>query len=391
MSTPQGGQPGSGQDGGQWSDPPGTGQQPETDDPGATTVYRPGDIAAGPPAGPSGPASDTGPQSTPPAPGPAPSGHETAGSDPAGSDPGVSQGAQGQVPQDSQGGGYGQQPYSQQPSYDHGGYGQQPSSDQPSYGQSPYSQQPGYGAQQPYRNDQQATDYGQQGYQQPGYGQQYGQPVDPGQQGGQGYGQGADQGQQQSFGQQSYGQQPYGQPSYGQPSYGQSSSYGPPPGYGRESYGHPSGYGQPSQEQPGSYGQGGYGGYQQPGVPPAGSSPAVGLDQRPKKSNQGLIIAIVAVVVLAALAAVVLFVWPGVLNKKVFDDRQLNQGVTNVLTGTPPNGYGLTGISDVSCPSSQQVKAGTSFSCTLKVDGNSQTVTVQVKDNDGLYEVNPPS
>ena len=102
-------------------------------------------------------------------------------------------------------------------------------------------------------------------------------------------------------------------------------------------------------------------------------------------------IAIVAVVVLAALAAIVLFVWPGVLNKKVFDERQVTQGVTTVLTGAPPTGYGLSGVTDVSCPSGQEVKADTSFQCTLKVDGTPRTVTVDVKDANGLYEVNPPS
>src|ERR1700712_4873304 len=61
MSTPQGGQPGNGQDGRQWS-----GFQPESepqDDAGATTVYRPGDMGAGSsPAHAAGSSGDTGPQ-----------------------------------------------------------------------------------------------------------------------------------------------------------------------------------------------------------------------------------------------------------------------------------------------------------------------------------------
>jgi hypothetical protein len=94
---------------------------------------------------------------------------------------------------------------------------------------------------------------------------------------------------------------------------------------------------------------------------------------------------------LAALAAVALFVWPGFLNKKVFDERQVTSGVTGVLTGAAPTGYGLTGVSDVSCPSGQEVKAGTSFECTLTLNGAPKTVTVEVKSDDGLYQVNPPS
>ena len=95
--------------------------------------------------------------------------------------------------------------------------------------------------------------------------------------------------------------------------------------------------------------------------------------------------------VILALAAVALFVWPGLLNKKVFDERQVSQGVTNVLTGAPPTGYGLSGVGDVSCPAGEQVKAGTSFQCTLKVSGADRTVTVTVKDDQGTYEVSPPN
>ena len=81
----------------------------------------------------------------------------------------------------------------------------------------------------------------------------------------------------------------------------------------------------------------------------------------------------------------------GFLNKKVFDEKQVAQGVTSVLTGNPPSGYGLTGVTDVTCPSGQPVQAGTSFQCDLKVDGKSTKVTVNVQDNNGLYQVNPPS
>ena len=123
----------------------------------------------------------------------------------------------------------------------------------------------------------------------------------------------------------------------------------------------------------------------------SGGFPATGAGPQPKKSNQGLIIAIVVVVVLLVLAAVALFVWPGFLNKKVFDERQVSAGVTSILTEAPPSGYGLPGITDVSCPSGQEVKADTSFQCDLKVDGQATKVTVRVINNDGLYEVNPPS
>ncbi len=382
MSTPQGGQPGNGQDGRQWSGQQNEPEQP--DDAGATTVFRPGDMT--PDASPDRPSGgfpaqgaandDTGPQATvPPASGP-------QGPPPSYQDYGAPSSPQSNQPPQSysppttaepsygQQGGYSQQPYQQPPSYDPSQYGQQPG---PGYGQ----QYPQQGYQQPPA-DQQA--YGQSAYGQPAADQQ-------------GYGQPPSYGQQSAYGQppadqQGYGQPASGQPSYGQPDYGQQGAAG----YGQP-YGQQSAYGQPSYGQPaGGYGASaaaGYGAYNQPGGPQSGGFPST-TDQ-PKKSNQGLIIAIVAVVVLLALAAVALFVWPGFLNKKVFDERQVSQGVTAVLTGTPPSGYGLSGVTDVSCPSGQEVKAGTSFQCDLKIDGQAQKVTVLVKDANGLYEVNPPN
>lgn len=296
MSTPQGGQSGSGE-------PPGPDQPADSD---ATTVYRPGDYGV---TGPSGGSSSP-----------------TPGSPSGGS------GDSSYAPPTSVQPSYGQ-------SYDPSAYGQPGGSG----GQQGYYQQPSYG--QP--------DAGQQGYyQQPGYGQ-------PDPNAGQGY----------------YQQPGYGQPAGGQ-DYGQ--QYGQGGGYGQPSYGQASaGYGQQPQQNYGGYG------------PSSGGFPATG--EAPKKSNQGLIIAIVVVVVLAALAAVALFVWPGFLNKKVFDEKQVAQGVTNVLTGNPPSGYGMSGVSDVTCPSGQPVTAGTSFQCDLKVDGQATKVTVVVKDGSGLYEVNPPN
>ena len=346
MSTPQGGQPGNGQDRPPWS---GRSEPDRPDDPGATTAFRPGDMApeTPDPARQSTPSADTGPQGQPQAP---PAAAESSY--------GLQAAAYGQQP-------YGQQPYGQQqPSYDQGAYGQQS-------GQGGH----GYGAQQGYQNYQQPTDFGQQS----GYGQQYGQPPDYGQQYGEPPDYGQQYGQPPDYGQHAAGRPgyeqaaPYGQEAYGQQAYGQQPSAYPQQGYGQQ----PAAYGQ--QPGSGAYGQSAAGA-------PSGGLAVTGVDQQPKKSNQGLIIAIVVVVVLAALAAVVLFVWPGFLNKKVFDERQVAQGVTNVLAG-----YGLSGVTDVSCPAGQEVKVDSSFVCTLKVDGTARKVTVVVKDANGLYEVNPPN
>jgi hypothetical protein len=349
MSTPQGGQPGNDQDRNQWSD-----QQPtagQADDAGATTVFRPGDIPPEPRPSSGQPAAGpgTGPQPTPPQ-GPGP-GYQSY------SPPTTAEPTYGSQPS------YQQQPYGQPPAHNPAGYGQ-PSGPGAGYGQG--AGQQGWGGQQ-YG---QGADYSQGGGQQ-GWGQQFGQPADYGQPAG-----------QQGGSQPGWGQQ------YGQPA----EAYGQPGGYGQSGYGQP-GYGQPGfGQQPSAYPQPGYGAYNQSAGAPSGGFGAATLDQPPpKKSNQGLIIAIVVVVVLAALAAVALFVWPGFLNKKVFDERQVTAGVTKVLTEGSPTGYGLNGVTDVSCPSGQEVKAGITFQCTLNLNGTAKTVNIKVIDDQGTYQVDPPS
>ena len=133
MSTPQGGQSGSGQEGSQWP-----GQQPGSDQPAdadATTVYRPGDYgvpdsSGGGSGGPGSPGS-SGPSSADP--------YSGGSSGSAGDSPYSSSSY---VPPTSAQPSYGQQPsYGGQPGYDPSSYGQ-------SGGQG-YYQQPGYGQQDP--------------------------------------------------------------------------------------------------------------------------------------------------------------------------------------------------------------------------------------------------
>jgi len=44
----------------------------------------------------------------------------------------------------------------------------------------------------------------------------------------------------------------------------------------------------------------------------------------------------------------------------------------------------------VTCPADQEVKAGTTFDCSLQIDGQAKTVKITVKDDDGTYEVGVP-
>lgn len=207
-----------------------------------------------------------------------------------------------------------------------------------------------------------------------------------------------------------YEQQPHAQP---QPGYGSAVPYGQPqPGYGQYP---PAGY-----EQAPQYGQQpGYGGYQQqpyqaPAQPSAQQAYAQqayaqqtqqsyqpqtfgqvpdGSGQQAKKSHAGAIVGIVLVLLVVAAAAVVLFVKPGYLNKTVFDQTALQEGVQSILTNSPtddPAGYGLDGVGDVTCPSDVEVKAGASFSCTVDQNGDEKTVKISIVDDAGTYKVGIP-
>ena len=233
----------------------------------------------------------------------------------------------------------------------------QPSSSQPGYGGQPNQPgPPGYGA-QPNQPSQ------------PGYG---GQPNQPGQPG---YGsQPTQRFASPAHGQQPppvYGQQPppaYGQqppPAYGQPGYGQ-------PGYQQPGYGQP-GYGQPGYQQPG-YGQPGYGqpGYGQPGW--SGPVPA------PKKSRTPLIAGIVALVVVVVVALLLILPTPIGLGKTLFD----NQAMAADIATQYQNEFGI-GI-DVTCPAGEEVRAGSTFSCTGKTaDGDDVTLAIKVTNGSGDY------
>ena len=105
-------------------------------------------------------------------------------------------------------------------------------------------------------------------------------------------------------------------------------------------------------------------------------------------------IGLIAGVVVLALAAVILFVWPGPLKKgDTFDNTKVASGVTTILTLASPKGYGYsaTGVTGVSCPADQPVKTGTTFNCTATINGAPKTVTIRVKDDKGTYEVGVPN
>jgi hypothetical protein len=151
-------------------------------------------------------------------------------------------------------------------------------------------------------------------------------------------------------------------------------------GYQQAGYQNPAqAYAQPTYTQPGFDTAVG-------GMAPIESAPA-------KKSHAGAIVAAILVVVVLAAAAVVLFWKPGYLNSTVFDQTAVQDGVTTILTNAPtddPAGYGLDGISDVTCPSGVKVKAAATFTCTLTQDGADKSVTITIVDDSGTYKVGMP-
>lgn len=219
------------------------------------------------------------------------------------------------------------------------------------------------------QGDQWGNQPGQPGYGQPGYGQQ-----------------------QQGYGQQGYGQQGYGQGGYAQPPTGyegQQAGYGQQaqPGYGQ---GQQAGWGQPGygdqQGQPGYGQQYGQQQYNQQGYNQYGQQ---GYGQAPKSgTNKNMIIGLSSVVVVLAIVAILLWVWPGWLSKKVFDQNAVQSGVVNLIK----TDYNLNATA-ATCPDAHntEVKSGNTFSCTVTIDGAQKNVTITVKDDKGTYEVSPPS
>ncbi|MGO4201630.1 DUF4333 domain-containing protein [Rhodococcus sp. TAF43] len=255
-----------------------------------------------------------------------------------------------------------------------------------------WASQPGHGEghaaptapehiQQPLPNPYPADVYGGGAYPPPGQGYpgQHGQPQN------QAWGQpypGAPDANQQWGG----GGQAWGQPSSAQP------QWNPQMG-GSGQYAGQSNAGQPSQAQQ-------YPGQQwgaQPGYPQAqfGTQPPNQWAAQPMQPVQpattggkgkpvmwaGIGLAVIAVIAVVGLAL------SGVFGGKTLDQAAAQKGVEQIVTES----YGARSVSDVSCPSGQEVSEGNSFQCSLTVDGAPKKVTVTFTDNDGKYSVSRPS
>ncbi|QKT07425.1 DUF4333 domain-containing protein [Gordonia sp. X0973] len=145
-------------------------------------------------------------------------------------------------------------------------------------------------------------------------------------------------------------------------------------------------YGQPGQQfaQPAqAYGQQA----QQFGQAAPYGQPFPGAVPGAKKSN-GLKVALFSVLGVVVLGAIVLFtafVAPGWAPKKLTQSGA-ERGVRQILS----TDYQVKDVANVSCPAATPVKKGSTFNCTVNIDGRRQTVPITFLDNKGGFEVGAP-
>ncbi|MEU4470079.1 DUF4333 domain-containing protein [Micromonospora sp. NPDC023888] len=118
---------------------------------------------------------------------------------------------------------------------------------------------------------------------------------------------------------------------------------------------------------------------------PAATGPQTGRAPRRGVSPK-LVAAIGGPVVLAVAVVLVLgLLWPGFLNRKVFDTAALQRGVLTVLR----ENYQLD-ADEVACPVAPPVTVNNRFSCSARIAGEPRTVTVTVVSSAGRFEVGRP-
>jgi hypothetical protein len=161
--------------------------------------------------------------------------------------------------------------------------------------------------------------------------------------------------------------------------------YGPPPQQPQPQYGQPQPQPQPQPQYgppPAQYGPPAqqFGGPQPPAGPPA---PPYGYGQpaapAPRKSRTGLVVGIVVgVVVLAGLAVGAVFLF----GSKSLDTAKAQTKIAELTKQQ----IGIT-PTDVSCPADVDLKSGTTFQCTAKLDGQAISYTVKETDDKGNVRV----
>ena len=195
---------------------------------------------------------------------------------------------------------------------------------------------------------------------------------------------------QTEAGQPQWGAPEAGQPQWGAPEAGQP-QWNPAQGGYPQQAGYPQQGGYPQQA---GYPQ--QSGYPQPGYPAQqfgapqpnqwGTPPMSPVTPSESSGNKKILmwvgIGVAAVVVVGGV------VFASVsAGTKTLDQTAAQKGVEQIVTES----YGVRSVSGVNCPSGQKVEKGSSFECSLTVDGSPKKVTVTFTDDDGTYEVSRPN
>ena len=77
-------------------------------------------------------------------------------------------------------------------------------------------------------------------------------------------------------------------------------------------------------------------------------------------------------------------------SRTTFNSATLAAAVRKLITDAPPAGYGITGVTDTSCPNDQPVRARTTFLCHATIDNASKAIPITVQDDSGKYQVGLP-
>jgi hypothetical protein len=92
------------------------------------------------------------------------------------------------------------------------------------------------------------------------------------------------------------------------------------------------------------------------------------------------------ILVIAAVGGLATAWLLGAFSGDTLDQNSLQDGVTNVLH----QGYGESDVTNVQCPSGEQIKAGNTFDCTVQVAGQSKKVSIRVMNDKPEFEVGAP-
>jgi hypothetical protein len=98
------------------------------------------------------------------------------------------------------------------------------------------------------------------------------------------------------------------------------------------------------------------------------------------------ILGIVIVVIVGLVVYALGFINPGWFTWKVFDSDSVQLGVQQVLRDSDHIGN----VQSVTCPPGEPVQPGETFACKVIVQGQPATVTINVQDAAGDYQVSLP-